>query len=96
MMSNDTVHCSREELYEQVWSEPMVALAQKYGISDVGLRKKCKKLNIPLPPQGYFLRDKRKKENRPLLPPYQGDGVIEIKKSHKSFPPPSVDQDKVA
>lgn len=94
MDNADTIHSSREELYDQVWSEPMVVLAQKYGISDVGLRKRCKKLNIPLPPQGYFLREKRVKENRPPLPPFQGDGVIEIKKSNKNFPPPSVDQDQ--
>lgn len=96
MKGGDTeIMLSREELYEQVWSETMVSLAQKYGLSDVGLRKKCKKLNIPLPPQGYFLRGPRRKaENRPPLPPFQGDGTVEIKKSQKNFPPVSVDQDQ--
>lgn len=95
MDSAQTIHCSREELYEQVWSEPMISLARKYGLSDVGLRKKCKKLNIPLPPQGYFLRgQRRKEEKRPPLPPFQGDCTIEIKKSNKGFPPAFVDQDQ--
>ena len=39
----------REDLYEQVWSEPMIKLANRCGISDVGLRKICRKLEIPLP-----------------------------------------------
>lgn len=46
----------REKLYQQVWSTPMVKLAQEYGLSDVGLTKICKKLNIPRPPQGYWMR----------------------------------------
>jgi hypothetical protein len=36
-----------EELNEQVWSEPIISVANKYGISDVALRKRCKKLYIP-------------------------------------------------
>jgi len=94
-MAGITIQCSREELYEQVWSEPMVSLAQKYGLSDVGLRKKCKKLNIPLPPQGYFLRDqKRKAEARPPLPPFAGNETVEIKPTTSSFPPAFVDQEQ--
>jgi len=36
----------REELYEEVWSTPLCA---KYGLSDNGLRKVCKRLNVPVP-----------------------------------------------
>ena len=42
----------REELYEQVWSIPVVQLADRYGLSDNGLRKVCKRLNVPVPPRG--------------------------------------------
>jgi hypothetical protein len=84
---------TREELYEQVWSEPMVTLAQKYGLSDVGLRKKCKKLNIPLPPQGYWLRSRQAKaENHPPLPFFPGDGTVKIKNNNENYPPACVDQ----
>jgi hypothetical protein len=84
---------TREELYEKVWSEPMITLAQKYGLSDVGLRKKCKKLNIPLPPQGYWLRSRQAKaENHPPLPSFHGDGTVKIKKNNENYPPASVDQ----
>ncbi len=50
----DEVKLTRNELYEQVWSEPMRSLAKKYNISDVGLRKICKKMNIPTPGVGYW------------------------------------------
>lgn len=32
---------SREDLYELVWSKPMVELAQDLGLSDVALAKRC-------------------------------------------------------
>jgi hypothetical protein len=74
-----SVHCTREELFEKVWTEPMTKLAKSFGISDVGLRKKCKKLNIPLPPQGYWLRKQFGKTTpRPELPAYDGDDKVEF------------------
>lgn len=33
-MNTDPVRLTREELYEQVWSEPMSRLAERYGPSD--------------------------------------------------------------
>ena len=41
------------------WSTPMWTLAKKYGISDVGLAKVCRKLTIPLPGRGYWEGSKR-------------------------------------
>jgi hypothetical protein len=38
---------NRQRLYEEVWSEPTMAVAKKYGLSDFALGKICKKLNIP-------------------------------------------------
>src|SRR2546428_7307541 len=46
----------REELYAQVWSEPMVRLAKRYVVSAVALAKVCRKLDIPVPPRGYWRR----------------------------------------
>jgi len=40
----------REELYEEVWSTPLTKLSQKYGLSDNGLRKVCKRLDMPAGP----------------------------------------------
>jgi hypothetical protein len=39
--------CDREKIYEEIWSEPIQRVCKRYGISDVGLAKVCKKLNIP-------------------------------------------------
>ncbi|MEW6346125.1 MAG: hypothetical protein AB1704_36255 [Pseudomonadota bacterium] len=46
----------REELYEQVWTEPVTKVAKRYAISDVGLRKICLDLEVPLPPVGYWAK----------------------------------------
>lgn len=46
----------RDALYAQVWAEPVTKVAQRYGLSDVGLRKICVKLGVPLPPAGYWAR----------------------------------------
>lgn len=43
-----------KELYELVWSNSLKSLSRKYNISDNGLRKICKKNNIPLPKIGYW------------------------------------------
>jgi hypothetical protein len=45
---------AREELYKLVWSEPITVLAKEFGMSDVGLAKVCKKLNVPKPYRGYW------------------------------------------
>jgi hypothetical protein len=78
-MDTDSVSYTREQLYELVWAEPMTKLAEKLGLSDGGLRKRCRKLNIPLPPQGHWLRKQFGKEaERPPLPPLANDDKVEI------------------
>lgn len=47
---------SRDELYELVWSEPITTLAKRFGLSDNGLRKRCKAMQVPTPPPGYWRR----------------------------------------
>jgi len=46
----------RARLYEQVWTEPMRAIAKFYGVSDVWLAKVCRCLRVPLPGRGYWAR----------------------------------------
>ena len=46
---------NRDTLYEEVWSKPIVRLAAEYEISDSGLKKICKTLNVPTPPRGKSL-----------------------------------------
>jgi len=47
---------NREELYEQVWSVPIWKLCEQYGLSDNGLRKVCRRLNVPVPSRGYWAK----------------------------------------
>ena len=61
---------SREALYEEVWRDPMTIVAPRYGLSDVGLMKICKKLRIPVPGRGYWAKLKAGRPTRTLpLPP---------------------------
>jgi hypothetical protein len=48
------IKLTRKELYDLVWSEPMTSLSKKYQISDVGLRKICIKMSVPLPRKGHW------------------------------------------
>lgn len=50
----ETIELTRKELYDLVWENPLSKLAKKYNLSDNGLRKVCKKLNIPLPKNGHW------------------------------------------
>jgi hypothetical protein len=52
-MSNESRRISREELYRLVWSKPTRDIAREFAISDVGLGRTCKRLNVPKPPPGY-------------------------------------------
>jgi hypothetical protein len=56
-MSNEgPLTLSREELYELVWSKPIVELAKDFGLSDVALAKRCRRLGVPVPGRGYWAR----------------------------------------
>lgn len=61
----------RTELYRLVWSEPRRLLAPKYGVSDVGLGKTCRRHDIPKPPRGYWAKKAagQKVEETPLPNP---------------------------
>lgn len=37
---------TRKELYDLVWAEPMTTICKRFGLSDNGLRKRCKSMNI--------------------------------------------------
>ena len=59
----------REALYEETWAEPMSSLAKRYNISDVALAKVCRKLQVPVPPRGYWARIRNGyKVTKPPLP----------------------------
>lgn len=57
-MGNESKPVDRQTLYEEVWADPVIIVAKRYGLSDVGLAKICKKLAIPLPSRGYWAKIK--------------------------------------
>jgi hypothetical protein len=69
-MSEQTV-LTREELYQMAWAEPVSRIALRLGVSDVGIAKICRKLNVPRPPRAYWARLNRgyAVEQQPLPPP---------------------------
>jgi hypothetical protein len=46
----------RQELFDLVWSKPTSRAARELGISDVGLSNICKKLGVPKPERGYWVK----------------------------------------
>lgn len=59
----------RNTLYEQIWTVPAMQLALRYGISDVGLAKVCRRHRIPRPPRGYWAKIRSgQRVRRPSLP----------------------------
>lgn len=71
---------TRKMLYDLVWSVPMLTLSKKYAISDVGLRKICLRMNIPLPQAGHWqkLQFGKKTKKISLDAKYQGEQEISL------------------
>jgi hypothetical protein len=68
-LNREEVVLTRMQLYEQVWTEPVMSLAKRYGLSDRGLGKLCARYDIPVPPRGYWARKRvGQRIKRPPLP----------------------------
>ena len=79
---------NREELYKEIWEQPMLRLAPKYGISSVMLGKVCRKLQIPVPGWGYWARKENGKPvSRKPLPAAKNLPTVHRLKSPPSGPP---------
>lgn len=67
---------TRNELYEMVWSKPLTTLAKDYNYSDNGLRKLCKKHNIPTPNAGHWAKLRHGKPSpKKILPKGQNNKI---------------------
>lgn len=72
MTSRNPLTLSRQELYELVWSKPVTELAQEIGLSDVAIAKRCRQVQVPVPPRGYWARVAAgQTPKRPPLPKYR-------------------------
>lgn len=58
---------TRTELHQLIWSKPLNKLSAELGLSDVGLKKLCKRHDIPTPPQGHWISIHHGK-SRPTIP----------------------------
>jgi len=52
-MWKEPEYYDRKTLYDEVWADPVIEVAKRYGFSDVALTKTCRKMRIPLPGRGY-------------------------------------------
>jgi hypothetical protein len=52
-MTRGTDVVTREELYELVWSTPMIRVAEKFEVSGSYLARMCTELRVPRPERGY-------------------------------------------
>lgn len=64
-LEDGQVLLTHQDLYDKVWTTAMRKLGPELGLSEVGLRKICAKLDIPTPPAGH-----RKRRQ-----PFPGHGV---------------------
>ena len=78
--SKNTKIMTRAELFDLVWTKPMIDLAKERNISDNGLRKVCRKFKVPVPKMGYWQKVRYgKPTKKSALPSYDGEDKILIK-----------------
>ena len=65
--TNDDTLLDRETLYKLVWSEPMLKVAARFGVSSNYMARICTRLNVPKPSRGYWA--KKAVGKAPQIPP---------------------------
>jgi hypothetical protein len=77
---------SRDQLYQEVWAEPMTTVARRYEISSNYLKRVCDALVIPCPPRGYWAK----------VAAGQKPGVARLPSAHPGLPATWTKGDTVA
>ena len=90
-MVRNPLTLTRQELYDLVWTHPMTTLAKEFNLSDVALAKRCRAVDVPVPPRGYWARKPSDQAAlRTPLPKYRTrSSVVEAPKP--SRPPPPIE-----
>lgn len=71
---------SRLELFELIWSKPMIHAGAELGLTGTGLKKICLTHEIPLPPQGWWAKlAAGHKLAKPTLPPATDERLSQIR-----------------
>jgi Asp-tRNA(Asn)/Glu-tRNA(Gln) amidotransferase C subunit len=86
-MGTDLV--SRQELYEMVWSMPMIKVAQQFKVSGSYLARVCSALQVPRPERGHWAKlAVGKAPEKPALPEAQpGDQLNWSREGGLQSPP---------
>jgi len=78
-------HFTREELFPLVWEQPVRQLAEELGVSDVAINKRCKLLQVPTPPRGYWAKMRSgKRIEKPALRAYSELIAERLKRRRKT------------
>lgn len=85
-MGKEHSNVSREELYHQVWAEPISKLAAAYNVSGSYLARMCRVLKVPTPGRGYWTQLKTNKNppKEALPTPQAGDPTMWIRSTASS------------
>ena len=87
------ISLTRQQLYEQVWAEPTLHVANRLGLSDRGLGKLCARHDIPVPPRGWWAKKQHGHSVRQIALPPSAEGRQEIdfypdsRGAHEKEPP---------
>lgn len=84
----------RQQLLDEVWSTPVTHLAERYGLTDVGFKKLCSRLQIPTPPRGFWAKRKagKKVPAQPRLGEFTGSPVSLIRRHRAVSEAPIADK----
>lgn len=77
-------HISRRELFDRVWSKPMTTNAAELGTTTSALSALARRLGLPLPRAGHWMKKEAGKE--PPTPEYPVDPILDGK-LHPIAPP---------
>jgi len=86
---------SRETLYAEVWAEPLLKVAARHKVSSSFLTRVCRRMNVPCPPRGYWIRkpDGLRSKIPPLPSPEPGDELAWVRDGgpvpRQPYPSPS-------
>src|SRR5208282_675477 len=85
---NDFYYWKRENLYAEVWEQPLTKVAEKYNVSDVAIGKLCRRLKVPLPGRGYWAKKEAGQSlKRTPLPAFKDPPVICYRRHEPSIKP---------
>lgn len=80
MSEGQFIKISRELLYNEIWEISVSGVAKKYNVPYAELLRLCKRIEVPIPPSGYWvkLRFGKPVEKIPLPESAQSEAILPI------------------